>query len=285
MAILAVREKRCHSQLRHASKAISLSQRVKSIEIALRNLGGQASTPKIAAEIRRAFAGPHPRTLLDSIRGRLQECSSDSKLFRGKHDLFYRVHGIGSGVWGLREIGSTAASGGDEPTDNAQLPLEGPDFDEIVDRLQGGAQPIYGSHAEVQVRHRLAAEIRRLKGVLDRLEPAHGGIGHNRPPTDAQEDAPEPDIIVAIAHDATTIDAEVQAENPDALKVAHSARRLQRFAHWLSGKADIFTDEFARAFGKSLGKFAGAAVATGGLLFVLQNVVRSAGQWLQLVLH
>lgn len=283
MAFLAVREKRCF-QLRHASKERPLSQRVKSIEIALRNLGGEASTPEIADEIRRAFAGPHPRTLLDSIRGRLQECSSDSKLFRGEHDLFYRVRGIGGGIWGLREARGPTDSGGVASKDLTEGRLNEPDFDEIVNRLNRGAPPSYGSHAEVQLRHDLTADIRYLKGELDRLQPVYGGIGHNRPPADPKIDTSSPDIIVAIAQDSTKIEAEIQSAKPDLLMVARSAQRLQHFLKWLSGKADIFADEFARSFGKSLGKFGGAAVATGALLYGLQNVVRSAGQWLQLIL-
>lgn len=259
-----------------------MSQRVKSIEIALRNLGGQARTPEIAAEIRRAFAGPHPRTLLDSIRGRLQECSSDSRLFRGEHDLFYRVKGIGGGIWGLRETRS-AVPEADELTDQTEHRAEEPDLDKFIERLIEGAQPTYGSRAEVQVREEMAAEIRRLQRELDRLRPAHGGIGHNRPPADLP-DAPESEIIVAIAQDAATIDAEVQNANPNALNVATSARRLQRIARWLSGKGDIFAEEFARAFGRSLGKYGAAAISAGGLLLMLQGVVRSAGQWLQSVL-
>ena len=34
----------------------------------------------------------------------MHNCSSDSLSFRSNHDLFYSVKGIGSGVWGLREM-------------------------------------------------------------------------------------------------------------------------------------------------------------------------------------
>ncbi len=75
-----------------------------TIVVALRRLGGQARPVEIADEIRKLFPGPHPTSLLRSVRARVQECSSDSKNWRGKRDLFYSVNGIGGGVWGLREM-------------------------------------------------------------------------------------------------------------------------------------------------------------------------------------
>jgi putative restriction endonuclease len=74
------------------------------VAAALRSLGGQARPAEIAEEIKRIFPGPHPDRLLQSVRGRIQECSSDSKFWQKKRDLFYSVHGIGGGVWGLREM-------------------------------------------------------------------------------------------------------------------------------------------------------------------------------------
>ena len=83
---------------------MSNTDRINSIIEALRRLGGQALPAEIAAEIRRYEPGPFPRTLLNSVRGRIQECSSDSTIFKGKRDLFYSVYGIGGGVWGLRDM-------------------------------------------------------------------------------------------------------------------------------------------------------------------------------------
>jgi putative restriction endonuclease len=78
--------------------------RFDTVTAALRSLGGQARPIEIAEEIRRLFPGPHPESLLQSVRGRIQECSSDSKIWKKKRDLFYSVHGIGGGVWGLRAM-------------------------------------------------------------------------------------------------------------------------------------------------------------------------------------
>lgn len=83
--------------------AVPLS-RFETVAEALRSLGGQARPVEIAQEIRRLFPGPHTNHLLQSVRARIQECSSDSHHWRGKRDLFYSVHGIGGGVWGLRDM-------------------------------------------------------------------------------------------------------------------------------------------------------------------------------------
>lgn len=86
------------------SESLANLSRFETVVQALRSLGGQARPAEIAQEIRRLFPGEHPSSLLQSVRGRIQECSSDSKFWKRKRDLFYSVHGIGGGVWGLREI-------------------------------------------------------------------------------------------------------------------------------------------------------------------------------------
>lgn len=78
--------------------------RFETVTAALTSLGGQARPAAIAEEIRRLFPGPHPDKLLQSVRARIQECSSDSKFWTRKRDLFYSVYGIGGGVWGLRSM-------------------------------------------------------------------------------------------------------------------------------------------------------------------------------------
>lgn len=97
-----------------------VAHRVDSVVEALRSLGGQARPIEIAAEIRRILPGPHPGTLLNSVRGRIQECSSDSKFWKKKRDLFYSVHGIGGGVWGLREMDLLSPSNHDGFADDAE---------------------------------------------------------------------------------------------------------------------------------------------------------------------
>ncbi|AJA09874.1 hypothetical protein SKP52_14960 [Sphingopyxis fribergensis] len=78
--------------------------RFETVAAALRSLGGQARPVEIADEVRRLFPGSYTGNLLQSVRGRIQECSSDSHHWKKKRDLFYSVHGIGGGVWGLRDM-------------------------------------------------------------------------------------------------------------------------------------------------------------------------------------
>lgn len=69
---------------------------------ALANLGGQAHLNDIYGEVEKVRAEPLPVSWRDIIRRELEYNSSDSTNFKGNHDLFYSVHGIGMGVWGLR---------------------------------------------------------------------------------------------------------------------------------------------------------------------------------------
>lgn len=73
---------------------------------ALRNLGGRASLDAIYQEvkgIRSKHGLSRPRSLDAIVRRELEHNSSDSQSFLGRHDLFYSVHGVGLGVWGLKE--------------------------------------------------------------------------------------------------------------------------------------------------------------------------------------
>lgn len=111
-------------------KRVGSISRIETITAALRSLGGQARPVEIAHEIRRLFPGSHPESLLQSVRGRIQECSSDSGFWKKKRDLFYSVHGIGGGVWGLREMDPLDPTSGDGFVDAAEpfLASEGMGF-------------------------------------------------------------------------------------------------------------------------------------------------------------
>ncbi|MGQ0279047.1 HNH endonuclease [Sphingopyxis sp. Q841] len=131
-------------------KLAGQASRIETIIAALRSLGGQARPVEIAAEIRRIFPGPHPETLLQSVRGRIQECSSDSGFWQKKRDIFYSVHGIGGGVWGLREM---------DPLDPATR-------DGFVD----AAEPFIASEGMGVLRTHLRRE--RSKSLVDRFKAA-----------------------------------------------------------------------------------------------------------------
>jgi hypothetical protein len=78
-----------------------------SVELALKNLGGSASLDQLYDEVH-AIRLSHEDTLPTSfkaiVRRELEYNSTDSTNWRGDRDLFYSVHGIGMGVWGLRSI-------------------------------------------------------------------------------------------------------------------------------------------------------------------------------------
>ena len=68
---------------------------------ALENLGGVSSLSNIYEEVKRIRPSPHPKSMNAIIRGTIEKSSSDSEAFQGQ-DIFFSVHGLGSGIWGLR---------------------------------------------------------------------------------------------------------------------------------------------------------------------------------------
>lgn len=76
-----------------------------SVEAALENLGGKASLKEIYNEVRRVrieHGDTTPVSLEEVVRKELEYNSSDSSNWRGTRDIFFSVHGIGNGFWGLR---------------------------------------------------------------------------------------------------------------------------------------------------------------------------------------
>lgn len=75
---------------------------VDQIVQALEALGGHARYSDLYAYWEKNADGPLPKNWKSSIRGRIEENSSESKAFKGDQDLFYPVCGLGRGVWGLK---------------------------------------------------------------------------------------------------------------------------------------------------------------------------------------
>ncbi|NMF88262.1 HNH endonuclease [Aromatoleum petrolei] len=89
------------------------------IEIALGKLGGIATLSAIYEEIKNVRPAPYPKALEATVRGAIERNSSDSKAFSSNNDLFFSVHGLGAGIWGLRnQLKPTPVAG-----DIGQLPL------------------------------------------------------------------------------------------------------------------------------------------------------------------
>lgn len=76
------------------------------ISKALEELGGIAPLNEIYKKVEEIRPKPHPKDLGASVRGSIERNSSDSKVFNGE-DLFFSVHGIGGGIWGLRSFEKT----------------------------------------------------------------------------------------------------------------------------------------------------------------------------------
>lgn len=74
------------------------------IQNALAHLGGEAPLQEIYDYVEKSVKGSLSTNWTATIRGTLERFSSDSKAFSGKEDSFYSVHGVGSGVWGLRDF-------------------------------------------------------------------------------------------------------------------------------------------------------------------------------------
>ena len=78
-----------------------------SVELALQNLGGSTSLDRLYEEVRAIRVSNNdttPKSLKAVVRKELEYNSSDSSNWQGDRDLFYSVHGIGMGVWGLRSL-------------------------------------------------------------------------------------------------------------------------------------------------------------------------------------
>ena len=157
-----------------------------------------------------------------------------------------------------------------------------PDLEGIIRDLEAGLRPSFGSEAEQQQRQELLARIAALENELAGLRPDHGGMGHNNPPED-EIGAAASELADTVAEITEAIKGEVPKDDPDALAVARSASRLQRIARWLAGKGETSAEEFARAFGKSLGAAAGVALVGVVLAPAIYAVVRAAARWLAFV--
>ncbi len=74
------------------------------VEAALRSIGGQGTLSEIYEAVRSVRQGNLPPSWQAIVRRELEYNSSDSDSHQKRFDLFYSVRGIGSGVWGLREL-------------------------------------------------------------------------------------------------------------------------------------------------------------------------------------
>lgn len=77
------------------------------IQDALEHLGGEARLNDIYDYIERTSDIELSPSWDAPVRATLERASSSSNMYEGKEDCFYSVHGIGSGIWGLRSYTPT----------------------------------------------------------------------------------------------------------------------------------------------------------------------------------
>jgi hypothetical protein len=156
-------------------------------------------------------------------------------------------------------------------------------LEQIVKRLQSGVKPVYGDGHDLEQRRAIQGELEELKTALEPIKAAYGGIGHNRPPPDA--DSPQAVVVIEILDAEETISRELAKPEPDALEVVSATSRLQAAFGWLGKKLDKAADGFATAIG---GAVALAAIATltkmfSPLIHLLAEVIQHVTQWLSYV--
>lgn len=135
-----------------------------------------------------------------------------------------------------------------------QEPDEPPDLNEIVGRIEAGAQIQLGNFGELMQREEVGKSVARLQNALDELRPQRGGIGHNQPPSDIEADPP-PEKATEIEEAATEINTEIAKPQPEPLKVGRAAQALLGALKYLAKKLDTTLEEFLKKLG------AGAALA------------------------
>ena len=72
--------------------------------IVLQNLGGKGRYSDIYSEYERVSGSRLTAGRKAGIRRTIENYSSDSMNYNRRGDYFYSVHGLGEGVWGLRNM-------------------------------------------------------------------------------------------------------------------------------------------------------------------------------------
>ena len=114
-------------------------------------------------------------------------------------------------------------------------------LEDIRDRLAGGVTPRFGDSLEAGCRASLRNEIARLRDLMERDAPVHGGIGHNHPP---EHLALSVELTVEVKQTIEEIDAEVAKPAPNVEAVVESTSRLKKVLAWMGDKLDKSVDAF-----------------------------------------
>jgi hypothetical protein len=159
---------------------------------------------------------------------------------------------------------------------------------DIVGRLEAGVQPVYGDARELEFRKKVIERLDKLEHTLTVGAATHGGMGHNRPPPDIDDQQAQ--VIKETREAGAAIRRELGKPEPDALQVAKVTSRLQTILGWLGGKVDAMAHSFAEEFGGTFGKLAAAgavvtigAIAVPQLRALLAQIVDHVTRWLSYV--
>jgi hypothetical protein len=124
-------------------------------------------------------------------------------------------------------------------------------IDAATAKLQGGAIPDYNIPEASTARADALREIDRL--LVEPSDPRLK-IGGNQPPEDIDPEEKPVVLPPAIRESIIDIKEELQADQPDALKIAEKSKLLLRLIKWRADIADATGDHFAKGFGEEFGK-------------------------------
>ena len=155
-------------------------------------------------------------------------------------------------------------------------------LEDIRDRLAGGVTPRFGDSLEAGCRASLRNEIARLRDLMERDAPVHGGIGHNHPP---EHLALSVELTVEVKQTIEEIDAEVAKPAPNVEAVVESTSRLKKVLAWMGDKLDKSVDAFLTKYWSTLGIAAalGTGVALSPVGEWVGRVYNAALEWLDTV--
>ncbi len=158
-----------------------------------------------------------------------------------------------------------------------------PDIESIIAALQRAETARYGDVEEKRQRQEILDRLEQLERLLPRQ--AHGGIGHNNPPS--EEGGLGSDLVPDIREASAIIREELVKPEPNALEVAKATSRLSAALSWIGKKLDVAIESFSKEVGSTTGKAVGVVLGAYGvdkfaptIGTTLRHVVESATQWL-----
>jgi hypothetical protein len=130
----------------------------------------------------------------------------------------------------------------DDERDREPLePAPEPVLDDVVARIEAGADQHYGDGYEQGLRDEIIERLAALEMAVHELQERPVGIGHNNPPDDepSLDGERQEAVLAAVAE----VRAELANPKPDAVRVGRAAKLLRDIGGWLGRKADKAVDK------------------------------------------